>query len=157
MTKEAYSDKSLGRAYAFKFIYHLFLKEFEADKKALLEDEVKLNDIISEFEESFMAQDEEHLNNGLNPSIQRFGRSLILGTLRSEEELISKISPLVQRRSFGSVEPMERSLLQLAAYEILKLETPKKVVINEYLNINKEFGQGETNSFLNALLDKLSN
>ena len=63
---------------------------------------------------------------------------------------------IIQRRSYASVEPMERSLLELAAFEILILSTPRKVVINEYLNINKEYGQSETTSFINGVLDKLA-
>lgn len=156
MNKEAYSDKTLGRVYAFKFIYHLFLKQFEADKEALLSDNSKLKEVIEEFEDSYMAQDDEHLNNALNPEIQAFGKSLIAGALKSEEEIISNLSPLIKKRSYASIEPMERAIMQLATYEILKLETPKKVVINEYLNINKEYGQSETTPFLNGVLDKIA-
>ena len=59
MSKQVYNDKTLGRVYAFKFIYHLFLKEFAADKAAVIEDEKKLLELISEFEESYMTQDWE--------------------------------------------------------------------------------------------------
>ncbi|MEE3079100.1 MAG: transcription antitermination factor NusB [Bdellovibrionota bacterium] len=156
MSKQVYNDKTLGRVYAFKFIYHLFLKEFEADKAAVIEDEKKLLELISEFEESYMTQDDEHLNNTLNPEIQSFGKTLIKGFLKEQDDIIEKLKPLIQKRSYASVEPMERSLLELAAFEILILSTPRKVVINEYLNINKEYGQSETTSFINGVLDKLA-
>ncbi len=155
MSKNNFSSKSYSREYAFKFLYKLSLKEFSAEKSELLADPILLSQTITEFDESYIVEDEEHSDNELNTTIQAYGSKLIKGALENENQIIEKISPLIQKRSFASIDSIERSILLIATYELLFSDTPKKVVINEYLNINDKFGKKETNSFLNGILDKV--
>ena len=155
MSQNNYSSKSYSREYAFKFLYKLSLKEFAAEKNDLVTDSILLDQTIAEFDESYIVKDEEHSDNELSTSIQNYGRTLISGCLTKENEIVEKLSPLIKKRSFASIDTIERSILLVAAYELMFTETPKKVVINEFLNINDKFGQKETNSFLNGILDKV--
>ena len=49
---------------------------------------------------------------------------------------------------------VDRSLLRLALYEMLHFpETPSSVVIDEAIELGKQFGTAETPSFINGILD----
>ena len=73
---------------------------------------------------------------------------------------ISEIDPYLEKnmpRSIESVDPVERSILRLAVYEFInRFDVPYKVVINEAVNITKEFCAENSHTFVNAVLDKVA-
>jgi len=73
---------------------------------------------------------------------------------------ISELDPLLEKymnRTMESVDPVERSVLRLATYEFLnRLDVPYKVVLNEAVNITKEFCAEKSHTFVNAVLDKVA-
>src|SRR3990167_130440 len=55
----------------------------------------------------------------------------------------------------AELDPVELSILRLAAYELLyRQEIPYKVIINEALELTKTFGSIEGYKFVNGVLDK---
>ncbi len=53
------------------------------------------------------------------------------------------------------LDPIEKSILRLATYELTeRLDTPYKVVINESIELAKSFGAEESHKFINGALDK---
>ncbi len=73
---------------------------------------------------------------------------------------ISELDPLLEKymsRSVESVDPVERSILRLATYEFInRLDIPYRVVLNEAVNISKEFCSEKSHTFVNAVLDKVA-
>lgn len=73
---------------------------------------------------------------------------------------ISEIDPYLEKnmtRSVESVDPVERAILRLAVYEFInRFDVPYKVVINEAVNITKEFCAEKSHTFVNAVLDKVA-
>ncbi len=56
-----------------------------------------------------------------------------------------------------TVDPIEMNILRIATYEFLHhLEIPYKVVINEAVNLAKNYGAEESHKFVNGVLDPLS-
>jgi N utilization substance protein B len=54
------------------------------------------------------------------------------------------------------VDPVEKAILRLAAYELtFRKDTPYKVVINEAIELAKAFGAEDSHKFVNGILDKL--
>jgi N utilization substance protein B len=52
---------------------------------------------------------------------------------------------------------VDRNLLRLATYEILRVEdVPRKVAINEAIEIAKKFGSEDSPSFVNGILDRIA-
>jgi N utilization substance protein B len=49
----------------------------------------------------------------------------------------------------------DRNCLRLGAFELLYTDTPPKVVIDEALELAKRFGNAQSGSFVNGILDKL--
>jgi len=60
-------------------------------------------------------------------------------------------------RPVEKIDPVERAILRIGAYELInRLETPYKVVINEGVNLAKDFGAEGSHRYINGILDKVS-
>ena len=73
---------------------------------------------------------------------------------------ISELDPLLEKymtRTVESIDPVERAVLRLASYEFInRLDIPYRVVLNEAVNITKEFCAEKSHTFVNAVLDKVA-
>ncbi|MDQ7073703.1 MAG: transcription antitermination factor NusB [Gammaproteobacteria bacterium] len=66
------------------------------------------------------------------------------------------ITPHIDR-TIEQVDPVERAVLRLGAYELrYRLEIPHRVVINEWVELSKLFGADQSHKFINGVLDKVS-
>lgn len=66
------------------------------------------------------------------------------------------ISPLLDR-PLSEVDPVERAILRLGAYELgFRPDIPYRVVINEAVEIAKVFGGEAGHKYVNGILDKLA-
>lgn len=63
---------------------------------------------------------------------------------------------IVQRYSIGwdldRINLVDRSLLRLALYEIIHTQTPHSVIINEIIELSKQFSTDESPKFINGIL-----
>ena len=60
-------------------------------------------------------------------------------------------------RPVDKIDPVERAILRIGAYELMhRLETPYKVIINEGVNLAKDFGAEGSHKYINGILDKVS-
>ena len=73
---------------------------------------------------------------------------------------ISELDPLLEKnmsRTVEAVDPVERSILRMATYEFLhRFDVPYRVVLNEAVNITKEYCAENSHAFVNAVLDKVA-
>ena len=73
---------------------------------------------------------------------------------------ISELDPLLEKymtRSIESVDPVERAILRMATFEFInRLDVPYRVVLNEAVNITKEFCAEKSHTFINGVLDKVA-
>jgi len=73
---------------------------------------------------------------------------------------ISEIDPFLEKnmsRSVESVDPVERSILRIATYEFIhRFDVPYRVVLNEAVDIAKEYCAENSHGFVNAVLDKVA-
>ncbi len=70
---------------------------------------------------------------------------------------IGKIKLLIRafapEYKFEKIAPINRALLILGISEMKFMETPPVVVINEYIELAKQYGEDKSPSFLNGVLD----
>lgn len=60
-------------------------------------------------------------------------------------------------RPFEQIDPVEQSILLLGCYELqYRLDVPYKVIINESVELGKEFGAEDGYRFINGILDKVA-
>jgi N utilization substance protein B len=58
-------------------------------------------------------------------------------------------------RPVAEVDPIERAVLRIAAYELLhRPDVPYRVVLNEAVESSKRFGAEHAHSYVNGVLDK---
>jgi N utilization substance protein B len=83
-------------------------------------------------------------------------QDLLRGVPAHLEELDELLKPALDR-AIESVDPVERAVLRLGAYELChKSEIPYRVVINEAVELAKIFGAEEGHKYINGVLDKLA-
>ncbi|WP_018652638.1 transcription antitermination factor NusB [Actinobacillus capsulatus] len=82
-------------------------------------------------------------------------RKLLRGTVLYVEAIDSDLRPFLDRAE-DEVDPIERSILRLSAYELkYELDVPYKVAINEGIEVAKVFGSEDSHKYINGVLDKL--
>jgi N utilization substance protein B len=60
-------------------------------------------------------------------------------------------------REVAEVDPIERAVLRLAAYEFrYRPDVPYRVIINEAVEVTKRFGSEHGHTYVNGVLDKLA-
>ena len=75
---------------------------------------------------------------------------------RQHEELDAHYEPLLDRK-IETLDPVEKAILRQGTFELAKrIDVPYKVVINECVNLAKQFGASESHKYINGILDKLA-
>ena len=83
-------------------------------------------------------------------------REILTGIHRDIDELRAMIAPKLAR-DFSDLDPIEKSILLLGAYELRsRIEIPYRVVINEGVELAKSFGASESFRLINSVLDALA-
>ena len=83
-------------------------------------------------------------------------RLLLRGAHSAEAALSAALQPHLER-PFAAVDPVERAILLIAAYELSYTpRVPPAVVINEAVELAKTYGAEQSYKFINGALDKLS-
>jgi N utilization substance protein B len=93
-----------------------------------------------------------------NASKSDFGyfSQLLRGVAGKADELDASLSGQLDR-PIEAVDPVERAILRVAAYELAyRPEVPYKVIINEAVDLAKRFGAEQGHRFVNGVLDKLA-
>ncbi len=82
--------------------------------------------------------------------------NIVRGVERSHAELDAAIAPFLDRE-IARVDPIERAVLRIAAYELReRIDVPYRVVINEAVETTKRFGSEHGHTYVNGVLDKLA-
>lgn len=76
--------------------------------------------------------------------------------LAAKEEIDVTISTIVENYSPQRIDPVDRAILRLGTYEILRTQTPPGAVINEAIELAKRFGTTDSGRFVNGILDKVA-
>lgn len=151
------AKRSLGREYAFKFIYKHLLADFEDEKSAVATDPRALEAALNLFDQSYNEEDSEHPDNKIDMHTKHFAKELIIGSLQQEKTNSQLIEKFLSNGNLLKVDRMNLAVLLLGAYEILNdKETSPGVFINEYVNLAKKYCPNESHGFINSVLDKLS-
>lgn len=83
-------------------------------------------------------------------------RRLLRGTIENIEEVDEALRDCLDRAD-SEVDPIERSILRVSAYELqFELDVPYKVAINEGIEVAKVFGSDDSHKYINGVLDKLA-
>lgn len=79
---------------------------------------------------------------------------LVRGVDKHCEELDHALAPFLDR-DIEQVDPIERAVLRIAAYELReRRDVPYRVVINEAIETAKRFGAEHGHTYVNGVLDR---
>lgn len=90
-----------------------------------------------------------------SPELEEFCLSLILGVRRNQAEIDAELGEVAKNWSIARMASTDRNVLRLGAFEMQYTQTPRKVIINEALELAKRFGNANSAQFVNGILDKL--
>ncbi|MEQ1949152.1 MAG: transcription antitermination factor NusB [Bryobacteraceae bacterium] len=82
-----------------------------------------------------------------------FMEDLVRGTLSKSEEIDRRITAKSENWRLERMPIVDRNILRLAVYEMSELRTPPAVVIDEALELARQFSGDESVSFINGVLD----
>jgi len=87
---------------------------------------------------------------------RKYLREVMKQVPETTDELEQLVTPFIDR-DFSSIDPVERAILRLGAYELSsKPDVPTKVVINEMIELAKVFGSDHSYKFINGVMDKMA-
>ena len=82
--------------------------------------------------------------------------ALLHGCVRDATELDALIEPLLDRK-LAEISPIEHAVMWIGAYEFKHVpEVPWRVVLNECIELAKEFGGTDGHKYVNAVLNGLA-
>ena len=82
--------------------------------------------------------------------------ALLHGCIELKDDLDALIVPLLDRE-LGQISPIERGCMWIGAYEFLKCpDVPWRVVLNECIELAKDFGGTDGHKYVNAVLNGIA-
>ena len=105
---------------------------------------------LAEIERQFI---EEH---GLGYADPAYFNELLHEVPKNLDTIDNALSEFTDR-PISEIDPVERAVLRIGAYELLhRPELPFKVILNENINLAKTFGSIHGHKFVNGILDKVA-
>ena len=86
-----------------------------------------------------------------------YAKKILSGSINNSDKIDLIIrGSLTSSRKFDKLDKLIQAILRLAIYEIsFDIKAPKKVIINEYLNISHIFFSGDESKLVNGILDSI--
>jgi len=81
---------------------------------------------------------------------------VLIGIAKNRSELIAQVTPQLDRK-FEELDPVETAALKIGVFELMhRVDVPYRVVINEGVELVKQFGASESHKLVNTVLDSLA-
>jgi N utilization substance protein B len=97
----------------------------------------------------------QHL--GVAAERDEFADQLVLGCARARDEIDAKIRSVSRHWRLERMSRVDRNIIRLAAYELMQVpEIPRRVTLNEAVELAKRFGNEESPAFVNGVLDRIA-
>ena len=88
-------------------------------------------------------------------SSREFAWSLFSGVMENRIQIDAKLVELAENWKLERMATTDRNVLRLGAFELLFLDTPPKVAMDESIELAKRFGAKQSSQFVNGILDRL--
>jgi len=85
-----------------------------------------------------------------------FAWTLITGVREQQSVIDERIAAVAANWRVERMAPTDRNVIRMGVFEIETVGTPAAVVLNECVELAREFGDENSPSFVNGILDKLS-
>jgi len=86
-----------------------------------------------------------------------FARILIAGAIENQEKIDSLITKNLKGWELNRINKVSLAILRMSVYALLyQKDVPSTIIIDEAIDIAKEYGQDDAFKFVNAVLDNIS-
>ncbi len=86
-----------------------------------------------------------------------FARELVAGVVEHRAELDERIDAHSLNWRVDRMPKVDRNILRLAVHELIhRTDAPKRVVLNEAIELAKTYGSEDSSAFINGVLDKVA-
>ncbi len=109
----------------------------------------RIDDAISAFYETLSSEEDEPKRQAPD----EFMEKLVRGASEKAMDIDKRISEKSEHWRLERMPAVDRNILRLAVYEMNELKTPAPVVIDEALELARQFSGDESVSFINGVLD----
>jgi N utilization substance protein B len=103
---------------------------------------------IAHYYETLYSEESE-----IKPKPDRFMEELVRGTVASAAEIDKKIEAKSENWRLGRMAVVDRNILRLAIFEMEQNALPAPVIIDEALELARQFSNDESLPFINGILD----
>jgi len=108
-----------------------------------------LDEILRGYYESLLVDDE----NPVRPRRDAFAEGLFRGVTEDIASIDERITKHAEHWKIQRMPAVDRNILRIAVYEMLRTETPPAVAIDEALELARQFSGEESVHFVNGVLD----
>lgn len=94
---------------------------------------------------------------GESEDSDEFALMLVRGCAAAREQIDSMIREVSRHWRIERMARVDRNILRLAVFELLHVpEVPRKVTLNEAVELAKRFGDENSPAFINGVLDRIA-
>ncbi len=125
-------SRSEARSEAMTILYQLYL--------------YKKNKINGDIEELF---------NDSKISNDDFGKSLVMGVIDNNDMIVDLANKYLNNWTINRLGFTDQAIISIGIYELLKTDTPPKVIINEAIELAHEYSDEKVVKMINSVLDRV--
>lgn len=92
---------------------------------------------------------------GRNKRNKEFIENIVNEVILKKEELDKKANKYLINWEINRLNMVDQAIFEIAIYELIYTDTPKKVVIDEAINLSKKYSEESVVKMLNGVLDKI--
>jgi N utilization substance protein B len=86
-----------------------------------------------------------------------FADQLVVGCAKVQDQLDAKIRGVSKHWRLERMARVDRNIIRLATYELMfQGDIPRRVTLNEAVELAKRFGNEESPAFVNGVLDRIA-
>lgn len=102
-----------------------------------------------------MDYNKEELLSEYSEVVNDFAIELIDGVIEKEEELVNIANKHLNNWNINRLGLTDAAIIKIAIYELLYTDTPKKVCIDEAIELAKDYSDEKVVGMINGVLDKV--
>ena len=88
--------------------------------------------------------------------VMDLAEALVRGVAQHRRAIDDTIERISTNWRLDRMAKVDRNVLRLAVYELLRTDVPVKVVINEAIELGKKYGSESSGAFVNGVLDRVA-
>lgn len=121
--------------------------------QALCQHEVLGDDFLTQLD-AFLT---DEIVGKTNETTRAYARSLVQDTLANQKDWDKRIQDIAEHWELSRMAAIDRNVLRVALCEFIKHpDISRRIVINEAMEIGREFGTAESAAFINGILDAIN-